>query len=494
MEPSPSSFHALAQTPPTTEEVARFAAIVGDANALLDASDREAHDVEQRDVYHGSSALVLRPGSTQEVSEIVALAAELGRPLVPQGGNTGLVGAGVARGGASARIGGETGAGLDIVVSLGRMNAIRECDPRGNTMTVEAGCVLDTVRARADDEERLFPLALGSGGTAQIGGLISSNAGGTGVLAYGNTRELVLGLEAVLPDGRVWNGLTKLRKNNTGYDIKHLLIGGEGTLGVVTAAVLKLFPKPAGRQMAMAGMASPDDALKLFERLRGLAGQDLTGFELIGRTPLSFALEHTDDRDPLSSPHEWYALIEVSSGHSADDARETIETGLGEALDTGIIADAMLAESEAQGAALWKLRENCSWAQRFEGASIKHDISLPVHALPEFIERSAPVVEGVVPGARVVCFGHMGDGNLHYNVSPPVGMDDAVFMERYEAMNDSVFALVLEMDGSISAEHGIGQQKRARMEQIKSPVELDAMRAIKRALDPKGIMNPGKLL
>ena len=472
-----------------------LATIVGVRNVLIDDIDRAPHDAEQRGAYPGRSAFVVRPGSTDEVARVVSLAARRGRSIVPQGGNTGLVGGGVARGDASTPDAeGRTGAGRDIVLALGRMDAVRDLDAAGGTMVVEAGCVLDRVREAADGADRLFPLALGSGGSAQIGGLVSTNAGGMGVLAYGNTRDLVLGLEVVMPDGRVWDGLTRLRKNNTGYDLKHLFIGGEGTLGVVTAAALRLFPKPRGIEVAFAGFASPAAGLALFETLRSRAGAQLTMFELIARTPVAMAMRHRGHREPLAAEHPWYALVEISSGRSPEDARGLMEAALGEALEAGTIDDAALAGSLAQAGAFRALREDCAWAQREEGGSIKHDISVPVHAVPTFIERAAPIVESVVPGARVVCFGHMGDGNLHYNVSQPVDWEKSAFLERYEAMNDAVFALVLELGGSISAEHGIGQQKRARLPAIKPAVEIDAMRAIKRALDPRGTMNPGKLL
>ena len=473
---------------------ARFAAIVGEANAFTSDSDRAAYDEEQRRAHPGRSALVLRPGSTDEVAALVRLASETRTPIVPQGGNTGLVGAGVARGDRSTPIDGATGAGLDVVVTLGRLNRIRDIDPAGNTMVAEAGCVLQTVQEAADAADRLFPLALGSQGSAQIGGLISSNAGGVGALAYGVTRDLVMGLEAVTPDGRVWNGLTRLKKNNTGYDLKQLMIGGEGTLGIVTAAVLKLFPKPKGREVAFAGMGSAEDALALLALMRERADGGLTAFELIERTPLAFAIRHFGHREPLSDTHPFYVLAEVSSGRSAEDARAVLEDALGAALEAGTIADAAIAESLAQQNEFWLMRENCSWAQREEGASIKHDISLPVASIPEFLRRAAPVVEREAPGARVVCFGHLGDGNLHYNVSRPVDGTDADHLARYEAVNAAVFELVIAMGGSISAEHGIGQAKRHWLPRIKEPVELDMMRAVKRALDPLGIMNPGKML
>ena len=488
-EPAPWRPH-----PPTVEEIARFAALVGERYAVVADADRAPFDAEQRDAFAGRSALVLRPADAGEVSAIVALAAELRRPVVPQGGNTGLVGGGVARGDASPPRAGETGAGLDIVVSLGRLSRIRDVDPAGNTMIAEAGCVLDDVREAADATDRLFPLSLASGGSAQIGGLISSNAGGTAVLAYGNTRDLVMGVEAVLPDGRLWDGLSRLRKNNTGYDLKHLLIGGEGTLGIVTAAVLKLHPKPRGVSLAFVGLSSAAAALRLLERARSVAGAQLTMFELMSRRTLEMVLRHGDHRDPLASPHAWYALVEISSGRGEEDARELLELSLSSAIEDGSAEDAAMATSLSHAAAFRAIRESCSAAQRREGASIKHDISVPVHAIPAFIEAGERAVQSVVPGARVVCFGHMGDGNLHYNVSQPEGWEPHDFRARTAEMNDAVFAVVAAMEGSISAEHGIGQQKRDRLAEVKSAVELEAMRAVKRALDPLGIMNPGKLL
>ena len=472
----------------------RFASIVGDSHAHLTDEDRAAYDAEQRRALPGRSALVVRPANVDEVAAVVRLAAETRTAIVPQGGNTGLVGAGVARGDRSAAIDGSTGAGLDVVVALGRMNAIHDVDSAGDTMLAEAGCILQHVQEAADEAGRLFPLALGSQGSAQIGGLIGSNAGGMGALAYGVTRDLVLGLEAVTPDGRVWNGLTRLKKNNTGYDLKQLMIGGEGTLGIVTAAALKLFPRPRGREVAFAGMSSPGDALALLNVMRERAGSDLTMFEMIERTPLALAIRHFGHREPLAATHPTYALIEVSSGRSADDARAVLEEGLGAALEAGTIEDAAIAGSLAQAAEFRTIRENCSWAQRHEGASIKHDVSLPVAVIPDFLRAAAPLVEREARGARVVCFGHMGDGNLHYNVSPPEGGSDADHLARYEAVNEAVLGLVIEMGGSISAEHGIGQAKRAWLPRVKGEVEMDMMRAVKRALDPLGIMNPGKLL
>ncbi len=462
----------------------QFAAIVGERNALRPPADLTHYEQENRNIFTGRTPLVLKPGSTAEVSRIVRLAFETGTVLVPQGGHTGH-----AAGGAP------DDSNLQIVVAMERMNAIRDLDLAGNTLTVDAGVVLQTIQQLADDHDRLFPLALGSQGSCQIGGNISSNAGGTGVLAYGNTRELVLGLEVVLPNGDIWDGLRRLKKDNTGYALKHLFIGGEGTLGIVTGAVLKLFAKPKGREIAFAAVASPQAALELLALAQAAAGTGLTAFELIHRTPLDFVLRNMPgNRDPLANRHEWYVMAEISSGRSAEDARSLTEAIFTQAMEGGLADDVAVTHTEAQFRAMWKLRDDMGPSQGPEGGSIKHDISVPVHAMPAFLARATPLVEQMSPGARVCCFGHMGDGNLHYNVSQPTGGDKAAFLSQRHAINDAVNAIVLELGGSISAEHGIGRIKRDAMAATKSPVELAMMKAIKAALDPKGIMNPGKLL
>ena len=464
------------------ELIRRFVGIVGADHALTADNDIAPYLTENRDLYHGLSGLVLRPKTVDEVSAILKLASETGTPIVPQGGNTGLVG-------------GQTPdrSGRAVILSLGRMNAIRDVDPVGGTLVAEAGVLLQSIQKAADDVDRLFPLSLGSEGSCQIGGNLSSNAGGTAVLAYGNTRELCLGLEVVLPTGEVMHGLKRLRKDNTGYDLRDLFIGAEGTLGVITAAVMKLFPKPRGRSVAFIGTQSTEKALVLLSRAK--AAGTLTGFELIARVGMEFATRHIDGaRDPLEAPHNWYVLAEFSSGRSDEDANAAMEHFLTEALAAGEADDAVIAASGHQADAFWHLRENLSWAQKPEGGSIKHDISVPVALIPPFLDEANRAVETLIPGVRFCTFGHMGDGNLHYNISQPVGADKAAFLARWHEVNSLVHDIVGNFDGSISAEHGIGQLKRGELSRFKDPVALDLMRRIKRAFDPAGIMNPGKIL
>ncbi|MCV0395404.1 MAG: FAD-binding oxidoreductase [Rhizobiaceae bacterium] len=462
----------------------RFAAIVGEANALTQPDDIAPYIAELRGLWSGRTALVLKPGSTREVSSILSLATETGTPVVPQGGNTGLVG-------------GQTPGmdGGEIVLSLSRMNRIREFDLASNTVTAEAGVVLQVLREAASEHGRLFPLSLGSQGTAQIGGNLSSNAGGTGVLAYGSARELCLGVEVVLPTGEVFDDLRKLKKDNTGYDLKNLFIGAEGTLGVITAAVLKLYPQPRGREVAWAGVATPQAALDLFNLALDRAGGALTAFELMQQTIVDFVLKHIPDTvAPLQGDHSWHVLVEISSGRSPQDARALIEEILGEGLERGLVEDAVLAENLAQASAFWHLRESMSEAQRPEGASIKHDISVPVTSIPAFIDKAAEAARSVSPECRLACFGHMGDGNLHYNISQPVGARPQDFLKLYRPMNKAVHDVVRSFDGSISAEHGIGRLKREELIATAPPVAIDLMRRVKKAFDPAGIMNPGKVI
>jgi FAD/FMN-containing dehydrogenase len=462
----------------------RFAAIVGNKYALRDEQDIAPYLIERRGLWHGVTSLVLRPGSVDEVSRIMRLATETGTPIVPQSGNTGLVGAQVP-----------DRSGREIILSLSRLNRIREIDVLSNTVTVEAGVILQTLQEAADAADRLFPLSLAAQGSCQIGGNLSSNAGGTGVLAYGNARELCLGVEVVLPTGEVFDDLRKLKKDNTGYDLKNLFVGAEGTLGIITAAVLKLFPKPKGREVAFAGMSSPKAALSLFTLAMDWAGASLTAFELIGKRPYDFTLKHGQGiTRPLADDWPWYVLMQVSSGRSEEDGRALIEEILAEALEQGIIGDAVVSASLAQGDAFWNFRETLPECQKPEGASIKHDISVPTAAIPEFIDKAAGVVEGVCPGARVVCFGHMGDGNLHYNISRPVDWQDEAFLDLYHPMNHAVHDVVRTFHGSISAEHGIGQLKRDELIATAPPMAIDLMRRVKAAFDPAGIMNPGKVI
>ena len=464
--------------------IARFADIVGAANALTRAEDQVPYLREWRDKYAGKTPVVLRPASTDEVSRILALANDAGIGIVPQSGNTGLVGGQIP----SVR-------GDQIVLSLARMKAVRDVDAAGGTMIVEAGVTLLEAQNAAEGAGRLFPLSLASEGSAMIGGVLATNAGGTAVLAYGNARHLALGLEAVLADGRVWNGLRRLKKDNTGYDLRDLLIGSEGTLGVITAASLKLFPIPAERETAIIALDSPAAALKLFRIAEAEAGSALTGFEFWARRAQDFAIRYMPGvRDPFIRAYPWYALIELSHGTTGAQTTGALESLLTVVHAQGLMRDAVIARSLQQAQDFWRLRESFSEAQKGAGGSIKHDISVPVARIPEFLARAADVVERIAPGARPVPFGHFGDGNLHYNVSQPESADRATYLALWDSMSDAIFDLVSELGGSISAEHGIGQMKRDALRTHKGAVELDMMRAIKRALDPKGILNPGKLL
>ncbi|MBW7960768.1 FAD-binding oxidoreductase [Bradyrhizobium sp. BR 10261] len=468
-------------TPPLAPElIDQFRKIVGDRHAITDPSDIEAYVTEERNLFHGRSPLVLRPGSTAEVSAICKLASEHRIALVPQGGNTGLVG-------------GQTPHNGEVVVSLRRLDKIREVDTASNTMTCEAGVILQIAQAKAADFERLFPLSLGAEGSCTIGGNLSTNAGGTAALAYGVAREMALGLEVVLADGRVLNVLSKLKKDNTGYNLHNLFIGAEGTLGIITAATLKLFPKPRAIETAYVGLKSPATALKLLTIAQSEAANALTSFELLSEMAVDFSVRHgIDVRDPLAEKHPWYVLMELSS--PSDDARTPLETILGRAMEEEIVDDAVIAANLTQRNAFWKLREEMSAAQKPEGGSIKHDISVPVAAVPDFIEQANAAVVKLIPGARPVPFGHLGDGNLHYNVSQPIGANTADFLARWHEMNAVVFEIVLRMGGSISAEHGIGVLKRDELPEVKDKTAIELMRSIKAMLDPLGIMNPGKVL
>jgi len=470
-----------AAAPPLSPElVAQFRKIVGDKYAVTDAAEIAPYLTEERDLFHGRSPLVLRPGSTAEVSAICKLANEHRVALVPQGGNTGLVG-------------GQTPHNGEVVVSMRRLDKIRDIDTASNTMTCEAGVVLQIAQQRASEVDRLFPLSLGAEGSCTIGGNLSTNAGGTTALAYGVAREMALGLEVVLADGRILNALSKLKKDNTGYDLRNLFIGAEGTLGIITAATLKLFPKPHAVETAFVGVKSPAAALKLLSISQNEAAGTLTSFELLSGIAVDFSIHHgIDIRDPLASKHPWYVLMELSS--SRDDARAALESILAQGLENEIVDDAVIAANLAQRSAFWKLRDEMSAAQKPEGGSIKHDISVPVVAVPDFIEQADAAVVKLIPGARPVPFGHLGDGNIHYNVSQPVGGDAADFLARWHEVNALVFEIVLRMGGSISAEHGIGVLKRDELPEVKDKVAIELMRSIKAMLDPSGIMNPGKVL
>jgi len=462
----------------------RISAVVGPHGLVTDQPGMAPFLEEERGLYHGQARAVVRPGSTAEVAEVVRLCAEAGVGIVPQGGNTGLCGGGSP-----------DDQGRQIILSLGRMNKILAVDPLNFTMTVEAGVILQTIQGAADDVGCLFPLSLGAEGSCQIGGNISTNAGGSGVLRYGNTRDLVMGIEVVLPDGQVWDGLRILRKDNTGYDLKHLFISGEGTLGIVTRAVLKLFPKPKDIQTAFCAMADLDSVLALLSRARAVTGDQVTAFELVGRPGLDLGLAHVPGvADPFSDPYDWYVLIELSTSRPDGTLQETLETLLGAAIEEGEVLDAVIASSLDQRNNLWKIREGVPEAQKKAGGSIKHDVSVPTSSVPDFIRRATEGVVAAMPDVRVIPFGHVGDGNIHFNLSQAVGADKQAFLERWEEMNRIVHDIVVELRGSISAEHGIGKLKKAELAHYKAPLELELMRRIKAALDPQGIMNPGKML
>lgn len=469
-------------TPP--ELLARLRDAVGPAYCLTEAETMAPHLIDWRRRYHGRARAVVRPASTAEVAAVVRACAEFRVPVVPQGGNTGLVGGSVP-----------DESGQAVVLSLGRLNRIREIDPLNYTITVEAGCVLQTAQAAAAEADRLLPLSLGAEGSCQIGGNLSTNAGGILTLRYGNARDLVLGLEVVLPDGRIWDGLNRLRKDNTGYDLKHLFLGAEGTLGVITAAVLKLFPRPRQVETAFVAVPSPAAALELLARLRGASGDAVTAFELMPRLGIDFALRHVAGTvDPLSEPSPWYVLTELSAGLRSDAFRAMVETTLAEAIEAGLATDATLAASAEQARQLWRLREALVEAQNYEGGSIKHDVSVPVSRVPDFVEQATAAVTALVPGVRPVAFGHVGDGNIHFNLSQPEGADTAAFLARWEEVNRVVHDIARALGGSISAEHGIGRLKRAELKRVKSPVALDLMHRLKAVLDPHNLMNPGKVL
>ncbi len=469
---------------PDPDLVARFVAIVGERYAVTDPDDQAPYLKEWRDLFTGRTAAVLRPGTTQEVADILTLANETGTAIVPQGGNTGLVGAQIP-----------DPDGHEIVISLGRLDRVREVDLDSSTITVEAGATLEKVHEEAKAVGRYFPLTLASQGSCQIGGNLSSNAGGTAVLAYGNARALCLGLEVILPTGEIWNGLRKLHKDNTGYDLKQLFIGAEGTLGIITAAVLKLEPEPKAQEVAFAGLASPKDALDLLAIAKARAGGQLTAFELMPRIGLQYVLRHQPgSRLPLEDEHDWYVLTEITSGRSSQEARTLLEEIYTEGFEAGLVEDAAIAQSLDQSAAFWLLRHSLSEVQKQEGGSIKHDVSVPVARIPQFLEEATAKVTEMVPGCRPVPFGHMGDGNIHFNVSQPVGADKETYLALWDEMNAAVHAIVASYEGSISAEHGIGRLKRDLLPGVKSALELDMMRRIKASFDPNGILNPGRIL
>lgn len=462
----------------------RLIEIVGPAACISDAGAMAPYLHEERGLYRGRAALVVRPATTAELAQVVATCAAARIAIVPQGGNTGLCGGAAPHEDAS-----------EIIVSLGRMNKIRAVDPINFTMTVEAGCILADVQRAAAEQNCLFPLSLGAEGSCQIGGNIATNAGGINVLRYGNTRDLLLGMEVVLPDGRVWNGLRALGKDNTGYALRQLFAGSEGTLGIITAAVLKLYPRPRETATAMCALKSLEDATTLLNRARALSGDAVTAFEVIPRIGLEMCMKHIAGvTDPLDAPHPWYVLLEFSTSRPDAGVRGSFETLLETAFGEEIITDAVIAESLEQRNNLWRIRESLPEAQKHEGGSIKHDVAVPVSSVPEFIAQGVALIARHFPGARPVPFGHLGDGNIHFNISQPVGAEKAAYLAQWGEMNRLVHDLVVSMNGSFSAEHGIGRLKVGEMKHYKDPVELDLMRRVKRALDPDNLMNPGKVV
>ena len=459
-------------------------AALGAGAVITDPADMAPYLKEWRNLYRGVTPFVVRPVDTAGVAVSVRLAHEHGVPLVPQSGNTGLVGGQIP-----------VEAGNEVVLSTDRLNRIETVDANGNTLLCGAGTILADVQAAADGVGRLFPLSLAAEGSARVGGLISTNAGGTGVLVYGNMREQVLGLEVVLPDGRVWDGLRALRKDNTGYDLKHLFIGAEGTLGIVTRAVLKLRPRPAARDVALAGVASPAEAVALLARVRATMGEAITAFEIVPRIGVEFVTRHIPGaRSPFEEIPPWVVLIEASTFSPERPMREPLEAALMAAYEAGEVGDAVVAQSIAEADAFWRLREMLPEAQGPEGGSIKHDVSVPVAAIPAFLAEATAAALSVIPDGRPVPFGHVGDGNMHFNITQPVGADKAAFLARWEEVNEAVHAVVRAHGGSVAAEHGVGRLKAHVLTEVRSEVEVDMMRAIKRAFDPDNLMNPGRVL
>lgn len=458
--------------------------VVGPNGHLDQPTDVEPFLADHRKLYRGATPLVLRPDSTEQVSAIMRLCNEARVGVVPVGGNTGYCGGATP-----------SSDGSQIVVSMARMRRIRGVDPLNYTMIAEAGCVLAEVQAAAASVDRLFPMSLGSEGSCQLGGNLSTNAGGTAVLRYGMMRDLILGLEVVLPDGRVLDGLKPLRKDNTGYDLRDLFIGAEGTLGIITAAACKLFSRPASTVTAFVGIADPRHAVTLLSRLRSFTGDAVSTFELIPRIALELVLEHIPNTaNPLDTRHDWYLLVEVGMGRHDEALRGAIEMELAAAMEEGQVGDAAIATSDTQREMFWRLRETIPEAQRRIGASIKHDVSVTTSELPHFIVEASQLVRSITPQGRIVSYGHLGDGNLHFNVSRPVDGDDQEFLQLAPSINRAVHDLIARYGGSISAEHGIGQLKRDELVRYKPPVAIELMRSIKQAFDPNGIMNPGKVL
>ena len=456
----------------------RLKAIVGPSGWTTDPAALEPHLREWRGVWQGSTPIMVSPHTTEQVAAVMAACAGSGTALVPQGGNTGLCGGAIP-------------SGRQVLLSLARLDAIRSISPDDFSMVVEAGCILANVQSAAAEAGRYFPLSLAAEGSAQIGGNLSTNAGGINVLRYGTARNLVLGLEVVLADGSVWHGLRALRKDTAGYDLKQLFIGSEGTLGIITAATLRLFPPPRNVRTAMLALTSPHDAVRLLSFLRERAGDGLEAFELIQHRALALVLRHIPStRSPFGAGHDWYVLLDASD--TSDPER--ISDLLGAALERSLAVDAVLAKNETEAGELWRLRHSISEAQKYAGASLKHDVSVPIGRIGEFIERAEAAIVQCLPGARTVAFGHVGDGNVHFNVSQPPDWSAERFHEKGTGLTTVVYDLVAEFEGSISAEHGIGQAKKHWLRRYRGPVDLALMQALKSALDPRNLLNPGKVL
>ena len=470
--------------PVSADVVQRLQAVVGPHGFLDQPADIAPYCKSWRDDWQGDVALVLRPKSTAEVAALVTICAQTGTAIVPQGGNTGLTGGSQPHADRS-----------EVIISTARMTAVREVDLANETVTLEAGVILQQIQQLAANHNRLFPLSLGAEGSCQIGGNIATNAGGTQVIRYGNTRTLVLGLEVVLPDGRIWNGLRSLRKDNTGYDLKQLFIGGEGTLGIITAAVLRLFPMPTPTATAWLAVPNPGAAVALLALMRARLGEQISAFELLQRSVIEFLITGVPGHaEPMREPHDWYVLVEVSGQGAAGSLDDPLAEALSEAMGRQWVDDAVIAASGAQAKRYWKMREDLAEAQKVAGVSIKHDVSVPVSNVPAFLKRCDAALEAAYPGIRHCAFGHVGDGNLHYNPVAPLNWDGRRFAAERSAINRIVHDLVVELGGSISAEHGIGRLRLDENEHYKSAVELDLMRTVKRALDPANIMNPGKMV
>lgn len=457
---------------------------VGPGGWIEDEERKSAYLVDERRLFHGSTPLVLRPSTVEEVARIVRICAAAAVGIVPSGGNTGYVGGSIP-----------SSHGNEVLLSLERLNRIRRVDPIDYTMTVEAGCVLATVQHAAAGVDRLFPLSLAAEGSCTIGGNLATNAGGTAVLRYGNARDLVLGLEVVLPDGQIWDGLRRLRKDNSGYDLKQIFLGAEGTLGIITAAVLKLFPQPAQRSTCLAAVADADAALSLLSALRGTSADAVTSFEYMQRVCMELVIEHiATTSDPFDQAYEHYTLIELAGGDPDGPLPDLMESTLASAFERGEVLDAVIATSMAQAEELWKIRETIAEAQKLAGGCIKHDVSVPVSRLPDFLRQATTLAADHIPGVRVAPFGHMGDGNIHFNLTQPLTARPEIFLAEASDISKKIHDLAVAFGGSFSAEHGIGMLKKTELKRYKSPLELALMHKIKATFDPQGIMNPGKIL